>query len=123
MRFPLRRGILAGLGAKRLRNALGNVNLALQTAPCGLGRAHQQTSGRSWRDVPASIPAPQWAPMTWDPGRTPILYPTDAKRTTMTISTYNFGEALWGLFPMGSKNDEQFRLENVMCLSIGAFKI
>ena len=42
--------------------------------------------------------------------------------TTM-ISSYNFGEALRGLFPMGGENDEQFRLENIVRLSTGAFKI
>ena len=61
--------------------------------------------------------------MTWDPSCTTILCPTDAKCTTMTISTYNFEEALWGLFPIGSKNDEQLCLENVVRLSAGAFKI
>ena len=61
--------------------------------------------------------------MTWDPLRTTILRPTDAKWTTTTISSYNFGEALRGMFPMGGENDEQFCLENVVCLSTGAFKI
>ena len=40
-----------------------------------------------------------------------------------TISSYNFWEALRGLFPMGGENDEQFRLENIVRLSTGAFKI
>ena len=52
-----------------------------------------------------------------------ILCPTDAKWTTTTISLYNVGEALWGLFPMGSKNDEQLRLENIVRLSTSTFKI
>ena len=115
--------MLAGLGAERLRSALGNANLAPPTAPCGPGGAHRPTSARSWRDVAASAPAPRRAPVTWDPSRTTILRPTDAKWTTTTISTYNFGEALRGLFPMGGENDEQFRLENVVRLSTGAFKI
>ena len=41
----------------------------------------------------------------------------------MTIFTYNFGEALQGLFPMGGENDEQFCLENVVRLSTSTFKI
>ena len=61
--------------------------------------------------------------MTWDPSRTTILRPTDAKWATTTISTYNFGEALRGLFPIGGENDEQFCLENVVRLSTCAFKI
>ena len=55
--------------------------------------------------------------------RTTILRPTDAKWTTATISSYNFGEALQGLFPMGGENDEEFRLENIVRLSTSAFKI
>ena len=114
--------MLAGLGAERLRSALGNANLAPPTAPGGPGGAHRQTSAWSWRDVATSAPAPRRAPLTWDPLRTTILHLTDAKWTTTTIFSYNFGEALWGLFPMGGENDEEFRLENIVRLSTGAFK-
>ena len=98
--------MLAGMGTKRLRSALGNMKLAPPTAPCGPIGAHRQTSMRSWRDVAASTPVPRRAPVTWDPSRTTILRLMDAKWTTATISSYNFGEALQGLFPMGSENDE-----------------
>ena len=51
------------------------------------------------------------------------LCPTDVKWTTTTISLYNFGKALRGLFPMGGKNNEQFHLENIVRLLTGTFKI
>ena len=123
MCFPPCRRCVASLGVERLHSALGNVNLALSTTLSGPGGAHRQTRMRSWRDVATSIPTLQRGPVTWDPSRMTILHPTDVKWTTMTIFWYNCGEALWGLFPMGGKNDKQFRLENIVCLSTGAFKI
>ena len=69
------------------------------------------------------LPRRDGPPVTWDPTRTLILRPTEAKWTTTMISSYNFGEAVRGLFPMGGENDEQFRLENIVRLSTGTFKI
>ena len=39
-----------------------------------------------------------------------------------SFPTYAFGEALWGLFPMGGEADAQFRIERLVQLSTGAIK-
>ena len=116
--------MLAGLGAERLRSTLESVPLPPKTMPNGLHGAHRPTGTRSWRDVAASTPPPRRTPLAWDPARTIILRPTDAQWATRTISSYNFGEALRGLFPMeGADDDERYRIDSIVRLSTGAFKM
>lgn len=114
----------AGSGAEWLYSTLESITLPLKNVPNGLHGTLHSTGAYSSQDVAASTPSTQQTPLAWDPACTTILRLMDSQWAMSTISSYNFNEALWGSFPMeGAKDDERFWIDNIIHLSMGAFKM
>ena len=116
------KGVLAATSAEKLCVAISHTTTKRKDAGRSSEDGRRAGMGQSWRDVAASAPPVQRAPLKWDTARTVILQPTDENWTRRSFPTYAFGEAFRGLFPMGGDADAQFRIERVVRLSTGAVK-